>query len=250
MHQDLNVIRTAFAAALALSLFASIAPAQTRLAANPARAKDVALDARRKGPEIVAFAQVRPGQKVLELIPGAGYFTRLFSLAVGPAGKVYALWPTQYDNVSKPDSDTMRRMAATAPFTNVSVLIQPAAALAAPQPLDLVFTSQNYHDYPDRFMGPTDPAILNRAVFKALKPGGLYVIIDHRGRPGTGLKETDTLHRIDVEAVKRQVKAAGFVLDAESRLLANPNDPLTAQVFDKSVRGNTDQFALRFRKPR
>jgi predicted methyltransferase len=92
--------------------------------------------------------------------------------------------------------------------------------------------------------------VLNTAVYKALKPGGLFVIVDHRGRPGTGMKETDTLHRIDVAAVKAQVTRAGFRFEGESPLLANPKDPLSVAVFDKSIRGHTDQFALKFRKPR
>lgn len=229
---------------------APAAAATPDVASDPARAADVAKDATRHGPELVAFAEVKPGQKVYDLIPGAGYFTRLFSLTVGPAGKVYAVWPDEYDKVSKPDSDVMRKMAAAPPFTNVVVLTQPAKAFSAPEALDLVFTSQNYHDYPDPFMGKVDPAVLNTAVFKALKPGGLFVVIDHHGRPGTGMTETDTLHRIDVETVKQQVTAAGFVLEGESALLANPNDPRTADVFDKSVRGKTDQFVLKFRKPR
>ena len=228
---------------------APAAPPAPDVATHPARAADAAKDATRKGPELVAFAEVKPGQKVYDLIPGGGYFTRLFSLTVGPTGKVYAVWPDEYDKVSKPDSDVMRKMAAAAPFTNVVVLTQPARAFSAPEPLDLVFTSQNYHDYPDPFMGKVDPAVLNAAVFKALKPGGLFVIVDHAGRPGTGMKETDTLHRIDVETVKQQVTAAGFVLEAESALLANPADPKTADVFDKSIRGKTDQFVLKFRKP-
>lgn len=250
MRQDLNVIRTTFAAALALMLLSGPAHAASDVAANPARAADLAKDAKRKGPEIVAFARVKPGQKVVDLIPGGGYFTRLFSLSVGPTGRVYAIWPNEYDKESHPDSDVMRKMAASAPFTNVKVITQPAAAFSAPEPVDLVFTSQNYHDYPDKFMGPTDPALLNKAVFRALKPGGLYVIIDHRAGSGTSLTKTESLHRIDVETVKSQVKAAGFVLDGESKLLANPNDRLDVIVFAPAVRGNTDQFILRFRKPK
>lgn len=217
---------------------------------HPARAADVANDARRKGPELLTFAEAKPGQKVYDLIPGAGYFTRLFSLAVGPKGKVYAVWPDEYDRVSQPDSQVMRKMASTDPFTNVVVITQPAKAFSAPEPLDLVFTSQNYHDYPDPFMGKVDPAVLNAAVFKALKPGGLYVIVDHSGRPGTGMTETDTLHRIEKETVKQQVTAAGFELVGESDMLSNPEDPRTTDVFDKSIRGKTDQFVLKFRKPR
>jgi len=132
----------------------------------------------------------------------------------------------------------------------VRVTTQPARAFSAPEPLDLVFTSQNYHDYPDPFMGKVDPAVLNKAVYKALKPGGLFVIVDHSGRPGTGMKETDTLHRIDEATVKAQLAAAGFKFAGQSKLLANPADPRTADVFDKSIRGKTDQFVLKFRKPR
>ncbi|WP_296597448.1 methyltransferase [Phenylobacterium sp.] len=238
------------AALLLLTPVAAKAALPASVIANPARAADAKIDARRKGPEIVALAEVKPGQRVYDLIPGGGYFTRLFSLAVGPAGRVYAVWPNEYDKVSQPDSDVMRKMAAAAPFTNVVVLTQPAKAFSAPEPLDLVFTSQNYHDYPDPFMGKVDPAVLNAAVFKALKPGGLFVIVDHRGRPATGMTETDTLHRIDIATVKQQVAAAGFRFEGESKLLANPKDPLTASVFDKSIRGNTDQFILKFRKPR
>ncbi|MCW5761098.1 MAG: class I SAM-dependent methyltransferase, partial [Phenylobacterium sp.] len=229
---------------------APTAAAAPDAASNPARAADVAKDAQRKGPELVAFAEVKPGQKVVELIPGAGYFTRLLSLTVGPEGRVYALWPDEYDKVSQPDSQVMRKMAGAAPFTNVTVLTQPARAFSAPEPVDLVFTSQNYHDYPDPFMGKVDPAVLNAAVFRALKPGGLFVIVDHSGRPGTGMTETDTLHRIDVATVKRQVTAAGFVLEGESDMLANPDDPRTGDVFGKAIRGRTDQFVLKFRKPR
>ncbi|MBW8815914.1 MAG: class I SAM-dependent methyltransferase [Caulobacterales bacterium] len=245
----------AVAAALALPLAvpAVAAPLPQPIAAaaaNPARGDDAQKDAARKGPEILAFAGVKPGQKIGDLIPGGGYFTRLFSLAVGPTGKVYSIYPDEYDKESHPDSDNLRKMAAAAPFTNVKVMTQPAKAFAAPEALDLVFTSQNYHDYPDKFMGPTDPAVLNAAVYKALKPGGLYVIVDHRGKAGTGMTETESLHRIDIAAVKAQVQKAGFKFEGESPLLANPKDPLTVVVFDKSIRGHTDQFILKFRKPK
>jgi len=238
-------------AALAVPALSSAAVPQpiATAAANRARATDAKNDARRKGPELLAFSEVRAGQRVYDLIPGGGYFTRLFSLAVGPSGKVYAVWPDEYDKVSKPDSDLLRKVAATAPFTNVRVLTQPAKAFSAPEPVDLVFTSQNYHDYPDPFMGKVDPAVLNKAVYKSLKPGGLFVIVDHSGRPGTGMKETDTLHRIDVATVKQQVTAAGFKFEGESKLLANPADPRNVEVFNKSIRGKTDQFILKFRKP-
>ena len=217
--------------------------------ADPARKDDRDDDARRKPAEILALTKVKPGDKVVDLIPGGGYFSRLFSRAVGPKGHVYALWPNEYAAEAHPAPEHQTAAYKKPPWTNISVVLQPAKAFATPEPLDLVFTSQNYHDYPDRFMGPTDPAVLNRAVFKALKPGGFYVIIDHSAPKGSGLNDTETLHRIDVETVKAQVKAAGFVLDGESQALRNPKDPLTIKVFDDKIRGHTDQFALRFRKP-
>lgn len=226
-------------------------PAYVKTAvANPARAeKDPGIDQRRHPVELMTFAGVKPGDKVLDLIPGSGYFSKIFSGIVGANGHVYAVWPNEYDAESHPDSDNLRALAKTAAFANISVIVQPANALSAPEPLDVVFTSQNYHDYPDKFMGPTDPMILNRAVFNALKPGGVFVIIDHAAQKGSGLRDTDTLHRIDPDIVKKQVTAAGFVFEGASNVLRNPNDPHTDKVFDPSIRRHTDQFVFRFRKP-
>ena len=220
-----------------------------KAAADPARSADVAADARRHGPEIAAFAGVKPGDKVLDLIPGGGYWTRLFAAIAGPKGHVYGVWPEPY---AKEDGDEAKAYATlvTAPaFANVSTSTQPASELKLPEKVDLVFTAQNYHDYPDKFMGPTDPAVLNKAVFDALKPGGTYVIIDHVAAPGSGMRDTDTLHRIDAAIVRKQVEAAGFRFAGESTLLANPADDHSKLVFDKSIRGMTDQFIYKFRKP-
>jgi predicted methyltransferase len=115
--------------------------------------------------------------------------------------------------------------------------------------VDVAFTSQNYHDYPDKFMGPTDPALLNTAVFAALKPGGTYIVIDHVAEAGSKLRDTDTLHRIDPATVKQQVLAAGFEYVGESSVLRNRDDTHRLKVFDKAIRGHTDQFAYKFRKP-
>jgi predicted methyltransferase len=121
--------------------------------------------------------------------------------------------------------------------------------LSAPEPVDLVFTAQNYHDYHDPFMGPVDMAGFDKRVYDALKPGGLFVVIDHAAPAGSGLADTDTLHRIDPAVVKQEVEAAGFVFDGESDALRNPADAHDLKVFDKSIRGHTDQFVYRFRKP-
>jgi len=216
---------------------------------DPARAADKTNDARRKVAEVMAFAEVKPGQKVVELIPGSGYFTRVFSAIVGSQGHVYTVWPNEYAKEDADDVAGSSKLAADPHYANVSVLTQPANQLSAPEPVDLVFTSQNYHDYPDKFMGKVDPAVLNKQVFDALKPGGLWVIIDHVAPAGSGMADTDTLHRIDPAIVKQQVEAAGFVFDGESNVLRNPADPHTIKVFDKSIRGHTDQFIYRFRKP-
>jgi len=216
---------------------------------DPARQADKSMDARRKITDVMRFAEVRPGEKVLELIPGSGYFTRVFSAIVGPKGHVYVVWPNEYANEDAPDLAGSQKLAADPHYANVSVLTQPANQLSSPAPVDVVFTSQNYHDYPDKFMGHVDPAVLNRQVYAALKPGGLWVIIDHVAPAGSGMADTDTLHRIDPAIVKQQVEAAGFVFDGESNALRNPADPHTIKVFDKSIRGHTDQFMYRFRKP-
>jgi predicted methyltransferase len=112
-----------------------------------------------------------------------------------------------------------------------------------------VFTAQNYHDMHDKFMGPADLSVVNRQIFKALKPGGTYLVLDHSAQPGSGLRDTETLHRIDAETVKREVTAAGFIFEGESRVLRDSGDKRTLSVFDPSIRGKTDQFIYKFRKP-
>jgi predicted methyltransferase len=225
-------------------------PAIEKALADPARAADQPRDATRHAGELLDFMGVKPGQAVADLIPGGGYFTRAFSLAVGPKGKVYAVFPDEYVKAEGPaDLKKLQDQAGKPPFANVTVLTQPAAAFAAPESLDLVFTSQNYHDYPDKFMGPTDPALLNKAVYKALKPGGLFVIVDHAAEAGSGMRDTEKLHRIDEAVVKAQLKAAGFEFVGASDVLRNPADDHKALVFAPAIRGKTDQFTLKFRKP-
>lgn len=227
----------------------AIAASVEKAVRDPARSADVPEDARRKVALVMTFAEVKPGQKILELIPGSGYFTRVFSAIVGDSGHVFTVWPNEYAKVDGEDVASSKKLAANPHYANVSVLTQPADQLSSPEPVDLVFTSQNYHDYPDKFMGKVDPAVLNKQVFAALKPGGLWVIIDHVAPAGSGMADTDTLHRIDPAIVRKQVQAAGFVFDGESNALRNPADPHTIKVFDKSIRGHTDQFIYRFRKP-
>jgi predicted methyltransferase len=220
-----------------------------RALADPGRKDQSSADARRKPGELIAFAGVKPGDTVLDLIPGSGYWSRIFSKLVGPEGKVYAIWPQAYASEASGDVATLKKLSAGPAYGNIVMQVQPTATLTAPEPVDLVWTSQNYHDYPDKFMGKNDPSVLNDAVFRILKPGGTYVIIDHAAKPGTGLAATDTLQRFDPAFVRKEVEAAGFRFVGESKVLNNPSDPLDIAVFDKSIRGHTSQFAYKFVKP-
>lgn len=222
----------------------------TAVADSSRPAADTARDAGRKPAEVLAFAGVKPGDKVADYAAGVGYFTRLFANVVGPSGHVYASVPSplfQYPNIVKGISD-VQNFAVTHP--NVSVNFGSAIDAARyPDKLDLFWISQNYHDLKDPFMGPVDMAAFNRAVFAALKPGGIYVVLDHVAAPGSPDNVTDTLHRIEPSVVRREVEAAGFVFAGESKVLANPDDPHTAGPFNASIQGRTDQFIYKFRKP-
>ena len=218
--------------------------------ADPGRkAQREAADARRKPGPLIVMAGVKPGDNVLDLIPGNGYWTRIFSKLVGRTGKVYAVWPQAYGRTAMGNVATLRQLSADRYYGNIITEIQPTTRLTAPEPLDVVWTSQNFHDYPDEFMGKGDPAMLARNAFKILKPGGTLIVIDHRAKPGRGLSDTDTLHRIDPAAVRRIAEAAGFRFAGESDVLNNPADPLDVPVFDRSIRGHTSQFAYKFVKP-
>ena len=218
--------------------------------ANAARPDaDRKADALRKPAELVAFAGLKPGQKVLELIPGKGYFTRIFSQVVGPAGHVYELVTAEEIKASATAADPIKAIAADKTFSNVTVLIQPVSSFLAPEPVDLVWTSQNYHDLHDTAFGPANIPAFNASVFKALKPGGVFMIVDHAAAAGAGVSETQTLHRIDPAAVKTEVEAAGFTLEAQSDLLRNPADSHALKIFDPAIRGKTDKFVFKFRKP-
>jgi predicted methyltransferase len=217
--------------------------------ASPDRpASDTQRDALRKPAELVAFAGLKAGDRVADIMPGGGYFTRIFSKVVGPDGRVYAMVPAEIVQASAKAPDAVRAISTQPAYANVTALTPPLAALAAPQPLDLAWTSDNYHDLYGMF-GADGTAAMDAAVFKALKPGGVFIVIDHAAKPGTSGTSPKTLHRIDPATVKAQAQAAGFKLEAESQLLANPADPHDAAIFTAPIRGHTDQFVLKFRKP-
>src|SRR5215469_11084904 len=251
MAHPLRILMLALAAGVALaaaSATAAPSPAVTAALADPARTpQEKARDEQRKAAAVVEFAQVKPGDKVADLFPGTGYFTHIFAKVVGPTGVVYgANSKTGVEN---------NPLAGNPAYPNVKVNIQDWDQFAPPEKLDVVFNSQFYHDlfnpqFDPPTGGPEGLAKVNKAIFNALKPGGVYVVIDHAGRPGTGYSENNTLHRVEESVVKDELTKAGFVLEAESDVLRNPADPRDKIVFDPSIRGKTDQFMLRFRKPR
>jgi predicted methyltransferase len=235
-------------AAAATAIFV-LAAAPAVMAQTPAGPPPDALsDPAMKGPEVLVFIGIKNGDKVADIV--AGRFVRALSHAVGPTGKVYAVEPTEVVKAHPQVLPMMQGLSAMPAYANVSVVSAPINDPGLPQGLDAVFIRQNYHDLHDKFMGPADVPAFNRHVYAALKPGGVYVVLDHAAAAGSGLTTTDTIHRIDEASVISEVKAAGFMLDGESKILANPADDHSKVVFDPSIRGKTDQFLLRFRKPR
>jgi predicted methyltransferase len=230
------------AAALACTAAAAPKVDWKAILADPARPDaDKIRDADRKPAEVVAFAGVRAGDKIAELAPGGGYFTRILSGAVGSGGIVYAI-------AIRP-SDALKAVAAVRP--NVKITVSQPGAIPAPEPVDVVWTTLNYHDFKNVKVGESDgAAIYNSAAFKALKPGGTYFIVDHEAGKGVGATVTSTLHRIEGATVKKEVESAGFRLEAESPLLRHGADDHSQRVVETGIRGKTDQFVYRFRKPK
>jgi predicted methyltransferase len=252
-------MRLPFVLCFALSLAACVPAGEAASAPGPAPDYAAALadlqrpaaererDAARKPAELLAFAQVKPGEKVGDYIMGGGYWTRILSNLVGPVGKVYAFQPDEF--IAFRAAYGEEQNAAVAGRANVTALRGPVAAPPFPEPLDTLITVQNLHDLYLGAMpaGTADKAIA--ALFAALKPGGTLVVVDHSAAVGSGTSAANTLHRIDKQAVIEALTTAGFVLEAESDLYVRPDDPRTANVFAPEIRGKTDQFVLRFRKP-
>ena len=209
---------------------------------------DSSRDVARKPAELLALGEVKPGQKVADFMMGGGYFTRILSAAVGPKGQVYAYQSAEF--VKFRAAYGTEQSTVVADYKNVTPLTAPLSAAGLPEGLDLVLTVQNYHDlHLTPFPAGTADAV-NRQVFKALKPGGIYLVVDHAALSGAPIETSDSLHRIDIAIVKTEVEAAGFKLVGEDKMLANADDPHTANVFQPAIRGKTDQFVLKFKKPK
>lgn len=208
---------------------------------------DTDRDADRHPAEIMTMTELKPGGRAVDVGPGrTGYYTKIMSRIVGANGKVFMFNPTWVAE-KFPVAVEGASILNKAGFTNVEGSVQPMAEIKFDQPVDLIFMSQLYHD---QVWQKIDVAKMNKTIFNALKPGGVFFVIDHTGPGVTTVEQIDKTHRIEPALVKQQVLAAGFELVAESDLLKNPADPKTANVFDPSIRGKTDQFVFKFRRPK
>lgn len=199
--------------------------------------------------DLIQFARVKADSTVIDVWPGNGDWTRLFSDIVGPEGRVYGFVPAELAHFESDPVGRMRALAKEPGRENVQVISADLVALSEiSRPADVVWLHLFYHDlHTDllRTRGAT-AAAFNRAVHERLKPGGSYVIVDHAAAAGAGTSDAASLHRIEPASVREEVEAAGFVLDAESTMLANKDDPHSLKVFDPSIKGATDRFAYRF----
>jgi predicted methyltransferase len=204
-------------------------------------------DEARKPEAVLAFAGIKPGQHVGDFVTGGGYFSRVLASAVGPKGVVYAFQPAEFVKFKPSYADAPNTIKAQ--FANATGIISPFDKPAFPEKLDAIVTIQNFHDL---YLAPWPAGEGDRAaasLFAALKPGGVLVVVDHAAAAGSGTTLSDKLHRIDPQAVIAAATKAGFKLEASDyTTFANKADPKTANVFDPSIRGKTDQFMLRFRK--
>jgi len=202
--------------------------------------------------ELILFARVDAGATVVDVYPGDGDWTRLFSNIVGPEGRVLSFVPTEIVHIKTDSVDRMRTLAEEPGQENVEVVSADLVAMpVAVQSADVVWLHLFYHDLHTALIqvnGAT-AAEFNRAVYRRLKPGGSYVIVDHAAAAGAGTSDTQSLHRIDPASVRQEVEAAGFVLDAESTVLMSKDDAHSSKVFDPAIKGKTDRFAYRFVKP-
>lgn len=210
---------------------------------------DRKLDAGRHPAEMLTFFDVRPGQKVADLAGGGGYTTELLARAVGPKGVVYS--QNNQMIVDRFAGEPWTARLAKPVNKNVVKVIREFDDPLPPEATDLdaVFDVLFYHD---TVWLKADRAKMNAAIFRALKPGGIYAIIDHSGRAGTGTTETDTIHRIEESAVRKEILAAGFVLPEEADFLRNPADTRdwnANPVASGPKRGTSDRFVLKFVKP-
>jgi predicted methyltransferase len=266
--------------AVAEPLLTDTIPAYVAAAvADPSRPDaDRRRDVDRRPAQVIAFAEVKPGDKVADFNPGKGYFTRILCKVVGTEGRVYAIAlarPTGTTAAPAAESQATAAESSGQPCTNVTnSTLQPhlrpapelhsdsgdpgwvyeywssspaAESFAAPEPLDLIWTSESYHDLHNKGFGSPDMLVVDKALLAALRPGGILVIEDHAAAAGSGTRDTASLHRIAPQQVKEEVTQAGFVFVGESDVLHHADDRHTAKAHD--MHDKTDRFLLKFRRP-
>lgn len=205
-------------------------------------------DAARHPGEILAFAGVKPGDKVADFVMGGGYWTRILAKTVGETGHVYAYQPGEF--IKFKASYAEEQKAAVAPYANVTPSSDSLASFSFPQPLDAIVTVQNWHDMHLKFAPAGFSATVAKKLYDSLKPGGVLLVVDHVANADLDFAAPQALHRIDPAAARGEIEKAGFKFEGSLPLLANPADPHTASVFDPSIRSKTDQFIFKFRKPK
>ena len=248
------------------SVLAYAAPAYVDAAlSNPARSQaDRDSDALRKPAEMVEFAGLKPGMTVVDISPGGGYFTRIFAKVVGENGKVYAVNNPPRPRPAAPPAGTPPPGGAAGamppgggrgpqpalnegyPNVELSTATPITQGFMLPQKADVMWTSRNYHDFKN---GSPDLTAFNKAVFDGLKPGGIFIVLDHAADESDTPDVTSRLHRIQESRVKADVTAVGFKFVGESNVLRNPQDNHKGQNAEADLRGHTDQFILKFQKP-
>jgi predicted methyltransferase len=223
---------------------AGTVPPQAIVDAADRTPEDREADARRHPVELLEFLGVSPGAKVADLAAGSGYTTELLARAVGPSGVVYA--QNDKATIDKYVSESWPKRLARDATRNVVRMDREFDAPFSPEAhhLGLVTLLFSYHDI---VAGGGDRSKLNAEVFRALDPGGLYVVADHRAAPGTGLQAASTLHRIEEKVVREEVEAAGFTFVESGEFLRDPNDDATEPSFKRGFA--TDRFILKFKKP-
>jgi len=231
----------------------SAAAIETGLKEPGRPAAAVALDATRKPAQVLAFLGLRRGMAAADFITGTGYWAEVMARAVGEKGTVEAFQPEQFYN---DPAGKFALDALQARNPNVTLTRYPFEALTAGEKrFDFAIINDSYHDLywqSERFKIPrADPSVFVKALFAAMKPGGIVGVIDHAANPGGDTRGVvNKLHRIDPATVKADFEAAGFKLVATSDMLARPEDDHTKLIFDPAVRGKTDRFLFRFVKPR
>ena len=221
-------------------------PSETAVANTSRPADDIKVDERRHPRELLDLSKVKAGDTVVDLLPGRGYFTRLFASVVGAKGHVIAYVPKEIENVKFKPVEAANK--AVEGLKNAEVKVTPLTTAPA-ENVDVIWTSQNYHDLHIKSFIKADVGAFNKLLFKMLKPGGYLIVVDHVAPSNATPADSEKLHRIDPKQARTEIEAAGFILEEDNHILSQKEDH-SLNVFDPAIRGKTDQFAYRFVKPK